>query len=171
MLAFRRGLRRAPCASPRRPAPEKLRAHGKITPRSSLIWLPVALPFPRRQLYLVFPYPPPLTHTLAILLALGTSVAAFVLVRRLDGVGYEIAWRPGFGWNFGLHFTILAAIAIYVGMRIGFLVFSPSLSRLRSFPLTALGILFFTAWPEEFLFRGLLQNLLSKTLKNEWAWR
>ena len=37
------------------------------------------------------------------------------------------------------------------------------------FPLSALGILFFTAWPEEFLFRGILQNLLSRTMKNEWA--
>jgi membrane protease YdiL (CAAX protease family) len=133
------------------------------------ISLPIALPFHQLELDRVFPYPPPLTHTLAILLALGTSVAAFVLVRRLDGVGYAITWRPGFGWNVGFHFTVLAAIVIYVGMRIGFLVFSPSLSRLRSFPLTALGILFFTAWPEEFLFRGLLQNLLSKTLKNEWV--
>jgi membrane protease YdiL (CAAX protease family) len=38
-----------------------------------------------------------------------------------------------------------------------------------SFLLSAVGILLFTAWPEEFLFRGLLQNLLSKTLRSEWA--
>jgi membrane protease YdiL (CAAX protease family) len=40
---------------------------------------------------------------------------------------------------------------------------------LRSVPLAAIGILFFTAWPEELLFRGLLQNLLTKSLKSEWA--
>ena len=33
----------------------------------------------------------------------------------------------------------------------------------------ALGILFFTAWPEEFLFRGLLQNLLSRASNSELA--
>jgi membrane protease YdiL (CAAX protease family) len=117
----------------------------------------------------VFPYPPPLTHTLAVLMALATAVAAFVLLRRLDGVGYAVAWGRGFTAQFALHFALFAAIAIPVGIRMGFLVFHPSLARARSSPLTVLGVLFFTAWPEEFLFRGLLQNLLSRALKNPWA--
>jgi len=44
-----------------------------------LIWLPVEF----RLLYRLFPYPPQLTHTLTILLALSTGVAAFVLLRAL----------------------------------------------------------------------------------------
>ena len=134
-----------------------------------LIWLPAVLPVPVRLLYRVFPYPPPLTHTLAILLALSTAVAAFVLLRRLDGVGYAVAWGRGFTVNFAFHFAIFAAIAIPLGITLGFLKFQPSLERARSSPLTVLGILFFTAWPEEFLFRGLLQNLLSRAMKNQWA--
>jgi membrane protease YdiL (CAAX protease family) len=134
-----------------------------------VIWLPVVLPLPTRLLYRVFPYPPPLTHTLAILLALSTAVAAFVLLRRLDGIGYAVGWGRGFTANFALHFAIFTTIAIPVGLKLGFLVFGPSLARARSSPLTMLGILFFTAWPEEFLFRGLLQNLLSRALKNQWA--
>jgi len=31
------------------------------------------------------------------------------------------------------------------------------------------GITLFTAWPEEFLFRGILQNLLSRTLNSRWS--
>jgi len=134
-----------------------------------LIALPAVLPAPTRLLYRVFPYPPPLSHTLAILIALGTAVAAFVVLRRLDGIGYTIAWGRGFTANFALHFAIFAAIAVPIGLRMGFLVYQPSLERARSSPLTALGILFFTAWPEEFLFRGILQNLLSRTLTNQWA--
>jgi uncharacterized protein len=134
-----------------------------------LIWLPAVLPVPVRLLYRVFPYPPPLTHTLAMLLALSTAVAAFVLLRRLDGIGYAIAWGRGFTANFALHFAIFAAIAIPLGITLGFLAYQPSLERARSSPLTVLGILFFTAWPEEFLFRGLLQNLLSRAMKNQWA--
>jgi CAAX protease family protein len=134
-----------------------------------LIALPAVFPVPTRLLYRVFPYPPPLTHTLAILMALATAVAAFVLLRRLEGVGYAVAWGRGFGGNFALHFALFAAIAIPLGLRLGFLVYQPSLERARSSPLTVVGILFFTAWPEEFLFRGLLQNLLSRTLKNQWA--
>jgi membrane protease YdiL (CAAX protease family) len=130
-----------------------------------VIWLPVEF----RWMYRLFPYPPQLTHTLTVLTAMSTAVVAFLLVRKFDGVGYAVEWRSGFLTNFVLHFAILAAIAIPIGLRIHFLVWAPALRRGHFLPLDALGILFFTAWPEEFLFRGLLQNLLSKTLKNQWA--
>jgi hypothetical protein len=130
-----------------------------------VIWLPVEF----KWMYRIFPYPPPLTHVLTILMALSTGVAAFVLLRRLEGVGYASEWRRGFATIVGLYFIIFAAIAIPIGIRMHFLVFAPSLRRDHFFPLSALGILFFTAWPEEFLFRGILQNLLSRTMKNEWA--
>ena len=131
----------------------------------ALLWLPIEF----RWMYRLFPFPPPLTHTLAILTALSTSVAAFVLLRRLEGIGYAIGWRPGFGWNFAAHFAIFAVLAIPIGIKVHFLIYDPSVTRLRSLPLEALGILFFTAWPEEFLFRGLLQNFLTKTFGNPWA--
>lgn len=134
-----------------------------------LIWLAVWPTPPYRLLYHIFPYPPPLTHTLSILMALSTAVAAYVLLRRLDGIGYAGEWRRGFGWNFGFHFVMLAAIVIPLGLKIGFLTFDPTLARVRSVPVAAVGILFFTAWPEEFLFRGILQNCFSRTFKNEWA--
>jgi hypothetical protein len=129
-----------------------------------IVWLPVEF----RWMYRLFPYPAQLTHTLTILLALGTGVAAFVLLRRLEAVGYAIEWRRGFAGNVFLHFGIFAVIAVAIGIRIGFLAYDPSSARLRSLPLTIIGILFFTAWPEEFLFRGILQNLLSRTFRNQW---
>lgn len=127
------------------------------------LWLPVWA----QWMYWVFPYPPELTHVLSILLALATGVAAFILLRRLEDVGYALEWRRGFGWNFGFHFLVFAAIAIPLGLKLHFLVFAPSVRRLQ--PIVVAGILFFTAWPEEFLYRGILQNLLSKTFSNEWA--
>jgi uncharacterized protein len=143
----------------------------------ALLVLPAWLPPPYRLLYHVFPYPSPLTHALTILMALSTGVAAFVLLRRLDGVGYAIDWRRGFGWNVGFHFVIFAAIAVPIGLTMRFLDFNPMLPRIHSLgisgvavlPISTLGVLLFTAWPEEFLFRGILQNLLSRTLKNDWA--
>jgi CAAX protease family protein len=131
----------------------------------ALLWLPVEF----QWMYRLFPYPPPLTHTLTVLTALSTSVAAFVLLRRVEGIGYAIEWKQGFGWNFAAHFAIFAAIAIPIGIKMRFLIYDPTFARLRSLPLTTLGILFFTAWPEEFLFRGLLQNFLTRTFKNQWA--
>jgi membrane protease YdiL (CAAX protease family) len=135
-----------------------------------LIWLPVELRW-RGVTFLsgLFPYPPQLMHTLTILLALSTGVAAFVLLRRLDGIGYAVGWRPGFAWIVLLHFAVFAVIAVLIGLRIGFLTYAPSLTRLRTAPIEVIGILFFTAWPEEFLFRGVLQNILARTFKNQWA--
>jgi membrane protease YdiL (CAAX protease family) len=130
-----------------------------------MIWLPVEF----RWIYGVFPFPPQLTHTLTILLALTTGVAAFVVLRRLDGVGYAIEWKPGTGSQVLIHFLLFAAVTIPLGILIGFIAYDPSVARLRSLPLIAIGITFFTAWPEEFLFRGILQNLFSRTLKNQWA--
>jgi uncharacterized protein len=135
-----------------------------------LIWLPLELRWRGLTfLYVLFPYPPQLMHTLTILLALSTGVAAFVLLRRLDGIGYAVEWRRGFAWNVILHFGVFAVIAVALGLRIGFLTYAPSLARLRTAPIEVVGILFFTAWPEEFLFRGVLQNILSRTFKNQWA--
>jgi hypothetical protein len=87
----------------------------------------------------------------------------------LNGVGYSIGW----GANWGLYilgsFALFGCIAIPLGIKMHFIVFAPQWSAWKTLPLVSLGILFFTAWPEEFLFRGLLQNLLSKASKSEFA--
>ena len=131
---------------------------------AAIVWLPVEL----RWMYRLFPFPPQLTHTLTILLALSTGVAAFVVLRRLEGVGYAVEWVRGSGWIVLSHFLLFAAIAVPLGIAIGFIAYEPSIARLRSLPVAVIGITFFTAWPEEFLFRGILQNLFSRTLKSQW---
>lgn len=133
------------------------------------IWLGVWPLPPYRLLYHVFPFPLPLTHTLSILMALSTGIATYIVLRRMDGIGYAVEWRRGFLWNIIFHFVIFAAIAIPLGMKTGFLTYDPALIHSRSHWAAAIGILFFTAWPEEFLFRGILQNLFSRTFKNQWA--
>ncbi|MDE3137564.1 MAG: CPBP family intramembrane metalloprotease, partial [Acidobacteriota bacterium] len=94
---------------------------------------------------------------------------AFLYLREIGGVGYTIAWGKGFGAVVVLSFLAFAVIAIPLGEWMHFIAWSPSFARLKSLPLSALGILVFTAWPEEFLFRGLLQNLLSKSFRSEAA--
>ena len=131
---------------------------------AAIVWLPVEF----RWMYRLFPFPPQLTHTLTILLALSTGVAAFVVLRRLEGVGYAIEWVRGSGWIVLSHFLLFSAIAVPLGIAIGFIAYDPSIARLRSLPVAVIGITFFTAWPEEFLFRGILQNLFSRTLKSQW---
>jgi membrane protease YdiL (CAAX protease family) len=131
---------------------------------AAIVWLPVEF----RWMYRLFPFPPQLTHTLTILLAVSTGLVAFVLLRRLEGVGYAIEWVRGSGWIVLSHFLLFAAIAVPLGIGIGFIAYDPSIARLHSLPVAVIGITFFTAWPEEFLFRGILQNLFSRTLKSQW---
>jgi hypothetical protein len=115
-----------------------------------LFWLPVEF----RWLYRLFPYPPQLTHTLTVLMTLSTGVAAFVLLRRLDGTGYAIAWGRAFGWQVALHFLAFAAIAIPLGMRIHFIAWDPSFAHVRSLPIVAQGFCSLRPGRRSFFFAG-----------------
>lgn len=130
-----------------------------------IIWLPVQF----RSMYRLWPYPPALTHTLTILFALTVALVAFLFIRRLDGIGYGVEWRSGFGRAVALNFILLAVVIIALGEKIHFIHFGPTAHSLIRTPLAGLEILVFTAWPEELLFRGLLQNLLSRSLNNRYA--
>jgi membrane protease YdiL (CAAX protease family) len=65
-----------------------------------------------------------------------------------------------------LHFALLAVIVIPLGTALHFIRFDPSQAHWRSLPVEALSIFLLTAWPEELLFRGLLQNSLSRTFSS-----
>jgi membrane protease YdiL (CAAX protease family) len=118
----------------------------------------------------LWPYPGGrLAYVFTVLLCVNVALAAFVLLRRVDGIGYSIGW--GRHWSFFVlaSFLVFGCIAIPLGRAIHFIEFAPSFSEWKSLPFLSLGILFFTAWPEEFLFRGLLQNLLARASKSELA--
>jgi len=130
------------------------------------IWMPAEW----HKLQTAFPYPAKgLSHPLWAAYAISVGLIAFLLVRRLDGIGYRVAWGRGWGTAVLVNLGWFVALAIVVGQWIGFIHFAPSWERARALPLVALGILVFNAWPEEFLFRGLIQNLLSTSLRSEVA--
>ena len=117
-----------------------------------------------------WPYPGgQLAYILTVLLCLNVALAVFVLLRRTPGIGYNIGWGRRWGFFVLASFLVFGAIAIPLGISIRFIRFAPNVAALSSLPFTALGILFFTAWPEEFLFRGLLQNLLARASKSDVA--
>ena len=110
-----------------------------------------------------------LAYVLMVLLCLNVALASFVLLRRVNGIGYSIGW--GRHWSFFVlaSFIVLGCIAIPLGRGMHFVEFAPRFEEWKSLPLLSLGILFFTAWPEEFLFRGVLQNLLSRASNSDLA--
>jgi len=118
----------------------------------------------------VWPYPGGrLAYVFTVLLCVNVAIAAFVLVRRIPGTGYNIGWGSRWGFFVVASFVVFGAIAIPLGISMHFIQFAPQWHAWRSLPFVALAILFFTAWPEEFLFRGLLQNMLSRSNKSDLA--
>jgi uncharacterized protein len=108
-----------------------------------------------------------LAYVFTVLLGVTTAVAAFLLVRRFEGTGYTIDWGPRWPTYIFGSFLAFAAIAIPLGTAMHFVAFGPRWGEWKTLPFLTLAILCFTAWPEEFLFRGLLQNMLQRSAKNE----
>lgn len=118
----------------------------------------------------MWPYPGGrLSYVFPVLLALNVALAAFVLVRRANGIGYSIGWGGRWGVYVLGSFLVFGCIAIPLGIKMHFLAFAPRWHAWPSLFFTSAGIFFFTAWPEELLFRGLLQNMLSRSCKSEMA--
>jgi uncharacterized protein len=122
---------------------------------------------PRRWLWA---YPQgELGHVLTVLVALNAALAAFLLVRQAKGIGYSIGWGKRWGLYIVGSFLVFACIAIPLGTALHFIRFAPLWSKWGNYVGLFFAILTFTAWPEELLFRGLLQNFLSKASNSELA--
>jgi len=118
----------------------------------------------------IWPYPGGrLAYVFSVIVAVNLAIAGFLLQRRVKNAGYHIGW--GSGWTLYVlgSLVVFASIAIPLGTRMHFISYAPRFSEWKSFVPLSIGILFFTAWPEEFLFRGLLQNLLARASQNETA--
>lgn len=98
------------------------------------------------------------------ILLLDVGIFGFLVVRRLDGVGFDLrlTWidvRRGL-----FEYLLYALIAIPLGLWLGFL----HLHALWPSPLRLIGAFVFTfvfiAIPEELFFRGWLQNLLERRM-------
>ena len=130
----------------------------------------IFLPLKLRWLNNFWPYPG--THVgyaATMLLAVNVALVTFLLVRQLDGVGYNIVWGRNAALAVAIHFSLLAVIVIPLGTALHFVRFDPAVAHWKALPVDAIAIFLLTAWPEELLFRGLLQNCLSRTFSSETA--
>ncbi|HEY2469376.1 MAG TPA: CPBP family intramembrane glutamic endopeptidase [Terracidiphilus sp.] len=98
------------------------------------------------------------------MLLLDAGIFGFLVVRRLEGVGFDLRlnWRDvrrGLG-----EFLLYAIVAVPLGLWLGFL----HLHSILPSPLRLIGAFVFTfafiAIPEELFFRGWLQNLLERRM-------
>jgi len=109
----------------------------------------------------------PLERGVAVPTILGLiwAMYLFLVLRRLDGVGltYKLHrqdWKTAIVY-FAV-FTVLFAVPI--GIPLKFISSTQHMKPVQEWVVTAIVIMFFTGVPEEFLFRGLIHNLIQRTM-------
>jgi CAAX protease family protein len=95
-------------------------------------------------------------------LVLDLAVWLFVAARPVPGVGWRLAAGPRALALAALAFVAYAAVAAPLGLALGFLHAGVSAGGGFALATRALRIYAFVALPEEFLFRGLIQNALAR---------
>jgi membrane protease YdiL (CAAX protease family) len=125
------------------------------------IWLPLELGIVRRILITHTPGQD-LHYAFAQLLAIDAGIVAFIVWNGTPNVGYRFEWDRIFLRAGLANFLMFAVIAIPLGFAINFIHYSFTLAKLYSAVPVFAGIFLFTALPEEFLFRGLIQNWIER---------
>jgi uncharacterized protein len=98
------------------------------------------------------------------ILLLDAGIYGFLVLRQLDGVGFDLRLRLhdiGIGLR---EFAFYAPLAIALGLSIGFLHLHPTWPWLPGVAGAYIFTFFFIAIPEELFFRGWLQNLLERRI-------
>ena len=130
------------------------------------VWVTVKFSLAR----MLWPYPGErFPSAFTVLLIVDVGIAVFLLARRFDGVGYSLAWGNRWALYVAGGFLAFTCIAIPMGLAMHFIQFAPRWNTVASLPLVTLGIFVLTAWPEEFLFRGLIQNMLARVTRSDFA--
>lgn len=108
-------------------------------------------------------------HATAYGIALLLAVTLFLLVRDWDGMRYVLPRSFGDLRNIALGYLATAATLIPLGIRIGFLTHphAAHVSAAAAFERFVL-ISFATAFPEEILFRSLIQSWFVARFKRSW---
>ncbi len=107
---------------------------------------------------------PPHLAIFSKILLLNAGIYGFLLIRQLDGVGFDLRLRLkdlGIGLREVVFYT---PIALVLGLSLGFLHFHPGWPAPRQAAVAWIFTFFFIAVPEELFFRGWLENLLEKRM-------
>jgi uncharacterized protein len=107
-------------------------------------------------------WPHPGLGSMPKLLLVDGALYAFLVIRRLPGVGFD--FRPHLrDLAVGMReFACFAPFGIVIGMALGFIEFRPHWPGPAPIAGAWLVTFFFVAIPEELFFRGLLQNLVEQ---------
>lgn len=128
------------------------------------IWLPLELGI-IRQILIAQTRGPDLHYAFAQMLAIDAGIVAFIVWNGTPNVGYRYEVDRRIIRSGLVNFLLFAVVAIPLGLSIHFIHYSFALRKLYSAIPVFAGIFFFTAIPEEFLFRGLIQNWIERATR------
>jgi membrane protease YdiL (CAAX protease family) len=131
------------------------------------IWLPLEFGI-IRELLIVRAPGGDLHYAFAQLLAIDAGIIAFLVWNRTPGAGYRFEWDGRIVRAGIINFIWFATIAIPIGFAIQFIRYSFTPSKLTVAAPAFAGIFLLTALPEEFLFRGLIQNWIERRTGRRW---
>ncbi len=143
--------------------PDRLHRKERLGWRDLVAMLALALPVSAGWLTGIWTWPQEL-YLFRPFTCVCVGAYAFIVVRNLEGVGYRLVWRRADVTEGAINFVAFAILAIPLGIWLGFLHPHANEFSLGQLALRFVGIYLTIAIPEEMLFRGILQNLLVKTI-------
>ncbi|MFQ5791756.1 MAG: type II CAAX prenyl endopeptidase Rce1 family protein [Acidobacteriota bacterium] len=127
-------------------------------------------PFDFRWLNGIWVWPEGLTsYSFNTVLAVDLAVLLFVGFRDIQGVGFRFRLQKDDIFVIVGNFLMFSAVAIPVGLAIGFIEYHPRTPDVLGLLSSFVTIFLFIGLPEELLFRGLVQNFLEKSLARGWG--
>ncbi len=102
--------------------------------------------------------------------AVASGLYLFAVVRKLDGIGFTFSFKIRDFEIASFNILILALLLIPLGTQLGFIGFSSIQVSFAETIKLVIGIYFMVALPEELLFRGIIQNLLSRFFLGARGW-
>jgi membrane protease YdiL (CAAX protease family) len=151
--------------------PDRLHAPDGLTWRDGAAMVALAVPVAAGWLQGIWTWPQDIYVFRPIFCVL-VGGYAFMVLRNLDGVGFRLVWRKSDVWDALVNLLAFTLLAIPLGLALNF-IHPHSTAGLRqigslgpaaNFLFLFIGIYLTVAIPEELLFRGILQNLLVRTI-------
>jgi membrane protease YdiL (CAAX protease family) len=146
--------------------PDRLHRGDRVGWRDLAAMLALALPVSAGWLEGIWRWPQEV-YFFRPLFCVCVGAYGFLVVRNLEGVGYRLTFRKADVVDGLANFAGFALLGIPLGIYLGFIHFRPHGVSPLDFLLQLFGIYLTVAIPEELLFRGILQNFLTKSLRSE----
>jgi membrane protease YdiL (CAAX protease family) len=154
--------------------PDRLHHRESLGWRDALAMLALAVPVSAHWLQGIWIWPQDIYIFRPIFCVL-VGGYAFLVLRGLEGVGFRLVWRKSDVSDALLNLLAFTLLAIPLGIALNFIhphSMAPlahgavnSLGPVLDFLFLFIGIYLTVAIPEELLFRGILQNLLVRTIR------